>query len=503
VTPYWSDDACTLYLGDSREVLAELPEASVDAMVTDPPAGIAFMGRAWDEDKGGRRQWIAWLTEIMVEAYRVLKPGGHALVWALPRTSHWTATALEDAGFEIRDCIVHLFGSGFPKSLDVGKAIDRTRDDRADVLRVTAWLAQARDRAGWANRQIDEAFGMNGMAGHWTSVKSQPAVPTWEQWERLRELIGFGPEMDAEVWRLNGRKGLPGDAWFEREVIAERTLVQGGGTSLQLRVGDRREVEANITAPATPNAQRWHGWGTALKPGQEHWWLVRKPLAGAVANTVLTYGTGALNVDGCRVGLREARPLNWNQSIGYGGSEAQGLVVDGGQGRWPTNVVFTHSATCVEGEACQADCPVGELDQQSGNRPTHTGGRSSTTATRATLSGPLGVAPRGGYNETGGASRFFPTFRYQAKAPASERPRLDDGTAWPTVKPVSLMRWLVRLVTPPGGLVVDPFSGSGTTGEACAAEGFRCILVDRDVTAAELTKVRLSKTVQAPLAFSD
>lgn len=123
--PYWSDDTVSLYLGDCLDVLREMPDASVDAVVTDPPAGISFMGKTWDADKGGRDLWVKWLTEVMSEVRRVLKPGGHALVWALPRTSHWTATALDDAGLEIRDCVVHIFGSGFPKSLDVSAAIDK------------------------------------------------------------------------------------------------------------------------------------------------------------------------------------------------------------------------------------------------------------------------------------------------------------------------------------------------------------------------------------------
>jgi hypothetical protein len=282
--PYWaSDDGdVTLYLGDCLDVLRTLEADSIDAIVTDPPGAVSFMGREWDSDRGGRAQWVAWLTERMSEALRVLKPGGHLLVWSLPRTSHWTAWALEDAGLEIRDCILHLFGSGFPKSLDVSKAIDKRRDDSIAIHRVTAFVAAARSRAGLANRDIDNAFGFNGMAGHWTNTRGpQAAVPTWEQWQQLRAMIGFGDEMDAEVWRLNGRKGTPGEAWEQREVIGHWDSPGRGTRSAEQKYGLVND-SGDVTAPATEDAARWEGWGTALKPGQEMWWLARKPLKGTV-----------------------------------------------------------------------------------------------------------------------------------------------------------------------------------------------------------------------------
>ncbi|MDH2424815.1 DNA methyltransferase [Sphaerisporangium sp. TRM90804] len=492
MTPYWEDEGVTLHVGDCREVLTGMAGASVDAVVTDPPAGVAFMGRDWDSDKGGRDAWIAWLADRMKQACRVLKPGGHALVWALPRTSHWTAMALEGAGFEIRDCIVHVFGSGFPKSLDVSKAIDRARDDRAEILNVTAFIASARDATGWTNRRIDEAFGFHGMAGHWTARPHLKIamVPTWDQWLKLKHLLGFGDEMDAEVWRLNGRKGQPGEAWHQREVIGERTTGVGTGRGSVPYIGDSED--RTLTAPATEMAKRWEGWGTALKPSQEHWWLVRKPLGGTVASNVLTYGTGALNIDGCRIDVTDRATYEHNSNKGrFGersnevyGKDAQRNDTASAIGRWPTNVVFTHGQGCVQGRPCEAECPVVELDRQSG-------------ATVSRVGKPSGATASDGWemSKTGGASRFFPTFRYEAKASTSERPRLDDGTTHPTVKPVDLMRWLVRLVTPPGGTVLDPFAGSGTTAEACVIEGFRCVLIELEQPHAELIKRRLTKPI--------
>lgn len=427
--PYYADGMVTVHLGDCLDVMRDMQDASVDAVVTDPPAGIAFMGKAWDGNRGGRDEWVAWLTDVMREVHRLLKPGGHAFVWALPRTSHWTATALEDAGLEIRDCIVHIFGSGFPKSLDVSAAIDK--------------------QAG-----------------------------------AVREVIGVAADFarDGAARAVDGSHVLPHEG-------------QGGH-----RYRDRWAVP--VTRAATNEARQWEGWGTALKPGQEHWWLVRKPLSGTVAATVLEYGTGALNIGACRVEA-ESRPLrlsartSGNEVYGDGdglhGSYAAGET---SQGRWPTNVVFSHSATCVDPSPCAPDCPVTELNRQSGVTPSNARGDKGRG-----LGYHGGDGPRGAWtgDQGGGASRFYPTFRYQPKAPSSERPRLATGTAWPTVKPVALMRWLVRLVTPPGGMVLDPFAGTGTTAEAALLEDFRCTLIEQDSVAAELIRTRLSKPLQSGL----
>lgn len=505
--PYWSDgESVTLYLGKCEEVLPGLPAESVDAVVTDPPAAIAFMGRAWDSDLGGRDRWVAWLADCMGKTAGVLKPGGHLLAWSLPRTSHWTALALEDAGLEIRDCVMHLFGSGFPKSLDVSRAIDRRRDDTADVDRVRAWLDAERRKAGLTLGQINDHFGHasngGGSASSWTTNPTSRALPTWEQWGRLRDLIGFGDEMDAEVWRLNGRKSTPGEAWERREFIAARP-----GVTKTFNVGATEAIGSrpDVTAPATEDAARWDGWGTALKPGQEMWWLARKPLAaGTVAGNVLEFGTGALNVDGCRVegGARPLRIGHDGKEVGtlyeggFGGSHADGTT---DMGRWPANIVLTHSAAC--NGACAADCPVAELDRQSG--VLQGGGRLDVTGIKAEnkIYGRRPEALNGIWErDKGGASRFYPVFRYQAKAPASERPRLEDGTAHETVKPLGLISWLVRLITPPGGTVLDMFAGSGPVAEACIVEGFRCVLVEQDPKSAALIRKRLSKPIQ-PVMF--
>jgi site-specific DNA-methyltransferase (adenine-specific) len=487
-----------LFVGDCLDVLAGMETASADAIVTDPPAAVSFMGREWDSDMGGRAQWVAWLSERMAQAVRVLRPGGHALVWSLPRTAHWTAWALEDAGLEIRDCIPHLFGSGFPKSLDVGKAIDKRRDWTL-TERLADEIRRARAEAGASladiGRQMQQAT--DGMYGKWyhrgghmffETGRSLPSRPEWEHLRRHLPIRDQFQEAYAEA---------------EREVIGMRR--RSGAPPQPMWDADAGQEWAE-TAPATEDAARWDGWGTALKPGQELWWLARKPIRGTVAASVLEHGTGALNIDGCRVGpggqLRWASP----RDMGYHGGTDNGPVeaLESAAGRWPPNLVLTHSAAC--GTQCAGDCPVGELDRQSGKVTTPNKGvrgrGSEIYASGKGFANTLAtVGQEVGYGDIGGASRFYPTFRYQAKAPAAERPRLDDGTAHPTVKPLGLICWLARLITPPGGTILDLFAGTGVTAEAAIIEGFRCILIEADPASAELIRIRLRKDIQ-PAMFA-
>jgi DNA modification methylase len=516
-------DLVTLHHGDCIEVLKTLPDASVDAVVTDPPYGLEFMGNDWDAPWKGTaashaeartrradelndpskgkfiragvnayeagKPFQDWCELWAAECLRVLKPGGHMLAFGGSRTWHRLASAVEDAGFEIRDSIAWLYGSGFPKSLDVSKAIDKERDDRADTLRVTAEIARLRDIAGMTNRDLDDMFGFAGMAGHWTSNKSQPAVPTVEQWARLRESLSPDEWLDAAVWRLNGRKGTPGDAWQTADVVGERTTGIGTGRGVVSVIGDGDRA---IRAANSDAARQWRGWGTALKPAHEPIVVGRKPLAGTVAANVLAHGTGALNIDGCRVDAADGPRVQGAQRVTgateFGGVREGGKVYD--TGRWPANVVLD------ETQAAELDRQVpaaGASGPASG--PTLRGATEATVAfgSRLGLDGDPAF-----YDDEGGASRFFPTFRYEAKAPTSERPREDD-VAHPTVKPVELMRWLVRLVTPPGGVVLEPFAGSGTTLEAAVMEGFACIGIEREASYLPLIRQRLGLSGDAEL----
>jgi site-specific DNA-methyltransferase (adenine-specific) len=377
--------------------MKEMPEASVDAIVTDPPYGINFMGKEWDgpggmlgqiatgKEKrgafayGGSRsrdyadndntkfqEWcLLWATELL----RVLKPGGHILAFGGTRTHHRLACGIEDAGFEVRDQIQWLYGSGFPKSMNVGKAIDK--------------------RAG-----------------------------------KKRKVVGK---------KKASPKGISA-----AETRSETAAGSFGGKSKMI----------DVTAPATDAAARWEGWGTALKPANEPIVVARKPFKGTVAENVQEYGTGAINIDACRINTTEtitnhSRSSKAAVSKGkYGDSKQQKTHQTPGQqlGRWPANVILDPEAGAM-------------LDEQSGRE----------------------------------ASRFF----YCPKASKAERTRGARANAHPTVKPIDLMRYLVRLVTPPGGTVLDPFTGSGTTGIAAGLEGFDFIGIEREPEYCEIAEARL------------
>lgn len=426
--------------GDNREQLKHLADNSIDSIVCDPPYELGFMGKRWDSTG------IAYDRTVWTECLRVLKPGGHLIAFGGTRTYHRMTVAIEDAGFEIRDCIMWLYGSGFPKSLAVDKAIDKQRHDRAQVYQVTAWIRAMRDNAGLSNGDIDKAFGFHGMAGHWTSSASQPAVPTLEQIPPLLALFGMTlddvPEdIRALIWTLNGRKGQPGEAWYQREVVGKG---KSGSTAIWNEDGGMGNY--TITAPATDLAKQWHGYGTALKPAVEPAVLARKPLTGTVADNVTTWGVGGINVDGCRVGSESTLRPNSTATGVFIGKHHDGQLNGSTSGRWPANVILDEDA----GEA---------LDAQSDATP----------------------------------SRFF----YTAKASKAEReaglnaPDGQRGNIHATVKPIALMRYLVRLVTPKGGTVLDPFMGSGSTGCAAMCEGVNFVGIELSEEYLEIARRRI------------
>lgn len=439
--------------GDCLAVLRAMPDASVDAVVCDPPYGLAehrvqevaaamgawcsgdrervptgkgFMGRDWDGFVPPPAVWD--------ECLRVLKPGGHLLAFAGSRTYDLMGLSIRLAGFEIRDGLQWLYGSGFPKGIDVGKAIDAT------LL-----------HGGANSRRIKAA---------------------------------------------NEARPGEGRQW------------SGGGRNNGVVATSAANTRTIRDEPATPDAARWDGWNTSLKPAHEPIVLARKPLSSTVAATVLEHGTGALNIGACRVATDEdqSRPRGTfpHSDDAWGNGRPNEVSISHPAGRWPANVLLSHLPECgpeEDPQPCAPGCVVAELDAQSGTTasptgPVKQGGRKATRAgTGAWFAGDDNpdVARDGvgvGYGDVGGASRFFPTFRYQAKAPTSERPKI-DGKGWPTVKPLALMRWLVRLVTPPGGTVLDPFAGTGTTLQAADLEGFSAIGIERDPLALQLACQRL------------
>ena len=391
-----------IYCGDSLDVLATMGDNSVDSIVTDPPYGIGMMGKKWDYDVPS--------VDIWKQCLRVLKPGGHLLAFAGTRTQHRMCVNIEDAGFEIRDMIAWLYGSGFPKSMNVSKAIDKA-------------------------------------------------------------------------------------AGAEREVIGEHQNPAGnkaGGNSLNMSAVGMPE-KAFITAPATPEAQQWDGWGTALKPALEPITVARKPFKGTVANNVLEHGTGAINIDGCRVTcdpadfgdpsrFQTARKGNdsWDrQDKGMFDAGRPGGWVNGvPSGRWPANLIHDGSDEVTE-----------LFPQTTSGKPSGVRGASKHNVAYADVA--IG-SELTGYGDSGSAARFF----YCAKCSKKDR---DDSTH-PTMKPTDLMAYLCRLVTPPDGIVLDPFMGSGSTGKAAAREGFSFIGIDKEEEYVAIASKRLQVIQRSILA---
>jgi len=364
--------------GDCLEVLKIMPDNSVDSIVTDPPYELGFMGKKWDSTG------IAYNVELWQECLRVLKYGGYLLAFGGTRTYHRMACAIEDAGFEIRDQIQWIYGSGFPKSMDISKAIDK----KAGAERKVIGQLKRNDRV--------LPSGQGGYHG------------------RLHE---------------------------------------------QYQEKGRESIKLDITAPSTDEAKQWEGWGTALKPANEPIVVARKPLSEkTVADNVLKWGTGGINIDGCRVPTDEdrSRPIGpQNNANTYMKGWKGGKTESHPQGRFPANIIFDEKAGRL-------------LDEQSGISKGSNSGIRKAGSEFGQGSGwnkhKNKDTFRVGHNDSGGASRFF----YCAKASKKER----RESKHPTVKPLNLMRYLVRLVTPPNGTALDPFAGSGTTLEAAMLEGF-------------------------------
>jgi site-specific DNA-methyltransferase (adenine-specific) len=395
-----------LLLGDCLERMRELPDACVDAIVTDPPYGLSFMGKKWDYDVPS--------VEIWAECLRVLKPGGYLLAFAGTRTQHRMAVRIEDAGFEIRDMIAWVYGSGFPKSLDVSKAIDKAAGAEG-----TFGAPKSAAHAGWIERG-----------------------------------------------RMRGEEGHEG---YQRPWMSDANAV---------------DKNARQYIGATEAAQQWDGWGTALKPALEPITVARKPLIGTVAANVLAHGTGAINVDGCRVehitvedGNLALNPhLRTHINGGNGGNiiaheDKRRVITPHASGRWPANLIHDGSQEVLD---LFPQTKSGALNQASVKADNRVYGQHDGYAN-----------PKQYGADTGSAARFF----YCAKTSKKDR---EEGNAHPTVKPTDLMRYLCRLVTQPGGTVLDPFMGSGSTGKAAKREGFSFIGIERDEAYFEIAKKRIN-----------
>lgn len=406
-----------MYHEKNLETMSRLKDNSVDSIVTDPPYGLKFMGKKWDYDVPP--------VEVWVECLRVLKPGGYLLAFAGTRTQHRMAVRIEDAGFEIRDMIAWIYGSGFPKSHNISKQLDKMAGAEREVVGESKWK-------------------------------------------------GRNP---------NGRNH--GNDTFKKYGVDKRT----------------DEETSQVTAPASDAAKYWDGWGTALKPALEPITVARKPIEGTVAENVLKYGTGGINIDGCRVE--------------HGGESLRGGAEDGSSANkvnagwdrpWKNDPKKRMEAKQRSNENQERAENLGRFpanlihdgsEEVMALFPETTSGKMNEGHKRSTDGSPNGIYGKFDsehplsetFGDSGSAARFF----YTAKASQSERGKGNDH---PTVKPLAVMRYLCRLVTPPKGIIYDPYAGSGTTIIAGIEEGFSAFGSDLDAHHCDIFNLRTRHGIQ-------
>ncbi len=534
-----------IHNGDCLEIMRGMDDNSIDTIITDPPYGLEFMGVAWDtmRPEGKERTRNEWgdfgsreharkpsergkiqrnknvaLYEFSIkwaaEALRVAKPGSMLMAFGGTRTYHRLACALEDAGWEIRDCVMWVYGSGFPKSHNISKSIDK-RPNAVKLYGFVRKLNDTRLQLGYSITDVNKYFGFattgSGMAAHWFTHPTQPTVPSRDQYEQLREWWGF-----------DGLDDLYDEA--EREVIGKHKA-----PAKEIYKGGELSKDVDITIPSTPEAQTWDGYGTALKPAWEPIVLAMKPLDGTFAQNALKWGVAGLWIDGGRVGTAD-KPTgsgnreSWRDMEGRTDLQEHGKNITPPQGRWPANLIHDGSEEVV------AEFP----DTKSGKM------KGGTRRAAQDKPGSVCYGKYGGDataidtpGDSGSAARFF----YCAKASKAERNKgcegmepkdighnrfdkcaecggyifqnqdrksackcenpvrqnnIVKGNCHPTVKPISLMRYLCRLTRmPEGGIVLDPFMGSGSTGIACKLEGRDFIGIEQNPEYCEIARNRI------------
>jgi DNA modification methylase len=561
--------------GNNIERLKEYPDNYFDSVVTDPPYGLGkepnaeelmkdWVEKGYHEIKGTGfmgKEWDAFVPQPIFwkEVFRVLKPGGHILSFFGTRTYDWGVMAMRFAGFEVRDTIYWHYGSGFPKSHNISKAIDKMGGESLDWF--IDYVLKVAEEKNISKKELTMLFpSKNGNPTGWLWNKHNNQSITIEQYNKIKDYLGLDfPTIEEAKREIVG--------------VGKAGLTKGSIANFS---GD---IEFDITAPATEEAKKWDGWGSALKPATEPIVLARKPLEKglSIAENVLKWGTGAINIDGCRISgidINNAKRLGKDyttENTNFGGGHIQqrklAMVCGNLQGRFPANLILTHHPECecvgikkvksvsnyeskdgyesesvvfngklnsmksdgyadengeetIEDWKCHNDCPIKIMDEQSGNTKSSKSAKLyvNDTEGRSVKNGASGFRdPNSTYSDSGGASRFF----YVAKASKSERNRglegfeekemgrnqssLDGGKMLtgsgnersntkknfhPTVKPVKLMQYLVRLVTHPNGIVLDPFCGSGTTGIACKLEGFDFVGMEQDE---EYSKIAIAR----------
>ena len=443
-----------LKLGDCLKAMREMDDNSVDSVVSDPPYGISFMGKKWDYDVPKVGIWQ--------EAMRVLKPGGHILVACGTRTQHRMAVNIEDAGFEIRDIVAWVYGSGFPKSLNIGKAVDKRNGTTTE---------QSRDFAEYIKRQrIDNKITLSEadqvVCGGTTNYSWFEGRLSGQRLPRKNDYLKM-----KEFLKLDSRY----DSFMEE---AEREVV-GKGSAGFLEKNDVFELDNKEYGnfDLTKGTSKYEGWGTALKPAMELWTLARKPLSEkTIAENVLKWGTGGINIDGCRVeaSKNDRQDYGRNNDIPYM-SESNSLgkfnkntaYKRPSQGRFPANLIHDGSDEVVE------------LFPDDNSRFFYCA-KASKSERNAGLEG-FEEKKQDLSRKEGNVGGDNPRNRGVNKR----------ANHHPTVKPIKLMQYLVRLITPKDGTVLDPYMGSGTTGIACKKENFNFVGIELDKEYFKIAEARI------------
>ena len=469
-----------IYNNDCLKQLDLLEENSIDSIITDPPYELNFMGKGWDN------AGISFQINTWQKCLRVLKPGGYLLAFGGSRTFHRIAVGIEDAGFEIRDTIMWLYGSGFPKSMDISKILDK-RNGRNYNEDFRNYINNKRLEKNISLKQINELFGLStdggGVASYIFSERKSNGLPTKEQYKILKEILELDNKYD-ELINITEAK---------REVIGTK---KSGGANAWINGMNNKENEEQkytgfneweITAPSTDLAKQWEGWGTTLKPSFEPIIVARKPFKGSLVDNIIKYGVGGINIDECRVENQHFEIKNGD----YDNNENQSCFGNIKRtpkeynSRFPANTILTYDETDFE-EVC------GGFPKTKNITKSHIA-KNSDNNINFNASKEVSII---GYNDSGSASRYF----YCAKASKKDRDEgleefdyknLDigderpSGGSWerrtgkktlprknihPTVKPTELMQYLVRLVSPKGATILDPFMGSGSTGKAVMLE---------------------------------
>jgi DNA modification methylase len=481
--------------GDCLAQMKTLDDNSVDSIVSDPPYGISFMAKKWDYDVPS--------VEVWKEAMRVLKPGGHALIACGTRTQHRMVCNIEDAGFEIRDVVSWIYGSGFPKSLNISKAIDKRGGH--NVSWFGDWLRKWRQDNSITQKEIAKLFpsktgNLTGCVANWELGLN---LPTCEQFNTIIQAFNLPFKDIYEA---------------EREVVGSKTT----NKTVYQAIGEQNTSgEIDITAPATEAAKQWDGWGTALKPACEFFTLCRKPLSEkTIAANVLKWGTGGINIDGCRVGTETIKTCakGKDQSVTNkkNGDERDdkgrgwnGCPESAHQGRFPANLIHDGSQEVLD--------LFPETKTNANNK-----GSSVYDGTSNHTFGKYAPRPaKGQSTDKGSAARFFycpkaskkdrnegceeledkSTCEHEGRTGQNNSASRPDGSErkpalsknnHPTVKPTALMAYLCRLITPTGGVVLDPYMGSGSTGKAAVQEGFSFVGCELDKDYFDIATARVT-----------